>query len=82
MASCRWSTCSQNSSAAHGVLISTDTIQKYKQNNLSKLGGQNEALVGQLSDSQGKIQSLLDSLSSTKEFNQNLQSQMRGILIY
>ena len=43
---------------------------------LIKLGGENSELVGQIGESQNRIENLLESLSSSESVNQELQNKL------
>ena len=50
--------------------------QEILKSDLIKLGGENSELVGQIGESQNRIENLLESLSSSENINQELQNKL------
>ena len=53
--------------------------QKQLKADLIKLGGENSELVGQIGASQSRIENLLESLSSSEDINQELQTKISSL---
>ena len=54
--------------------------QEILKSDLIKLGGENSELVGQIGESQNRIENLLESLSSSENINQELQNKLSTVV--